>query len=129
MSIFVDYESSSITRFLEPLTDDLFTAFADCHFDETVFPSLGGDSHVNIDKERRELTWHVPTQSHLDPPSAHSDKEVQKILSLQNVANQLPDTLNDLAKVTRSHILVANIPARIDVPEGHKVIPEGCNIP
>ena len=82
MSIFVDYESSSITLFLEPLTGDLFTAFAGCHFDETIFPSLGGDSHVNVDNERRELTWHVPTQSHLDPPSAHNDKEVQRILSL-----------------------------------------------
>ena len=117
MSIFVDYESSSITRFLEPLTGDLFTVYAGCHFGETVFPSLGGDSHVNVDKERRELTWHVPTQSHLDPPSAHSDKEVQRILSLQNVANQLPDTLHDLAKVTRSHIPAANMPARIVIPE------------
>ena len=70
MSIYVDYESSSITRFLEPLTGDLITAFADCHFDETVFSSLGGDSHVNVDKERRELTWHVPTMSHLDPRTA-----------------------------------------------------------
>ena len=70
MRIYVDYESSSITRFLEPLTDDLITTFADCHFDETVFPSLRGDSHVNVDKERRELTWHVPTMSHLDPRTA-----------------------------------------------------------
>jgi hypothetical protein len=60
--------------FLKPLTGDLFTAFAVCHFDETIFPSLGGDSHVNVDKERRELTWHVPTMSHLDPRTAHYDK-------------------------------------------------------
>ena len=111
------------------MTGDLFTVFTDCHFDETVFPSLGGDLHVNVDKERRELTWHVPTLSHLDSPSAHSDKEVQRILSLQNVANQLPDILNDLTKVTRSHIPAANMPARINIPEGCKVIPEGCNVP
>jgi hypothetical protein len=74
MSITVDYESSSTIRFLKPLTGDLFTAFAVCHFDETIFPSLGGDSHVNVDKERRELTWHVPTMSHLDPRTAHYDK-------------------------------------------------------
>ncbi|KAK9947426.1 hypothetical protein M0R45_003052 [Rubus argutus] len=120
--IYVGYETPSIIRYLEPLTGDLFTArHADCDFDETVFPSLGGDSHVNVDKERRELTWHVPTQSYLDPPTAHSDKEVQRILSLQNVANQLPDAFNDLANVTRSHIPAANVPARIDVPVGRRV--------
>ena len=56
MSIFVDYEFSSYTRFLELLTGDLFTVFTGCHFDETVFSSLGGDLHVIVDKERRELT-------------------------------------------------------------------------
>ncbi|KAJ9540031.1 hypothetical protein OSB04_026537 [Centaurea solstitialis] len=115
--IYVGYESPSIIRYLEPLTGDLFTArHADCDFDETIFPSLGGDLHVDVDKERRELTWHTPTLSHTDPPTAHSDKEVQRILSLQNVANQLPDAFNDLANVTRSHIPAANVPARIDVP-------------
>ncbi|KAJ9558226.1 hypothetical protein OSB04_012840 [Centaurea solstitialis] len=90
--IYVGYESPSIICYLEPLTGDLFTArHADCDFDETIFPSLGGDLHVDVDKERRELT-------------------------LQNVANQLPDAFNDLANVTRSHIPAANVPARIDVP-------------
>ena len=42
MGIYVGYDSPSIIRYLEPLTGDLFTArFADCHFYETVFPSLG----------------------------------------------------------------------------------------
>ena len=41
MGIYVGYDSPSIIRYLEPLTGDLFTAhFADCHFYETVFPSL-----------------------------------------------------------------------------------------
>ena len=49
MGIYVSYDSPSIVRYLEPLTGDLFTArFANCHFDETVFPSLGGDKHVNV---------------------------------------------------------------------------------
>ena len=30
----------------------------------------------------------------------------------------MPDTFSDLAKVTRSHIPAANVPARIDVPIG-----------
>ncbi|KAM1059420.1 hypothetical protein TB2_023718 [Malus domestica] len=32
----------------------------------------------------------------------------------------MPDAFNDLAKVTRSHIPVANTPARIDVPRVHQ---------
>ncbi|KAK9910758.1 hypothetical protein M0R45_034704 [Rubus argutus] len=57
-------------RFLEPLTGDLFTTLVGCHSDETVFPPLGGDKNVTIPDERRELTWNVPTMSHLDPRTA-----------------------------------------------------------
>ena len=42
MGIYVGYDSLSIIHYLEPLTGDMFTArFADCHFYETVFMSLG----------------------------------------------------------------------------------------
>ena len=62
------FGSPSIIRYLEPLTGDMFTArFADCHFDETVFPSLGGNKHANAHVERRELSWYAPTMTHLDP--------------------------------------------------------------
>ena len=41
LGIYVGYNSSSIIRYLECLTDDLFIAkFADCHFDEKNFPSM-----------------------------------------------------------------------------------------
>ena len=41
LGIYVGFDSSFIIRYLEPLTDDVFTAcFADCHFNESVFPSL-----------------------------------------------------------------------------------------
>ncbi|KAK9132238.1 hypothetical protein Scep_011766 [Stephania cephalantha] len=44
LKIYVGFNSLSIIKYLEPLTGDLFTAhFADCHFDEAVFPPLGGD--------------------------------------------------------------------------------------
>ena len=34
-------------RYLEPLTGDVFTAqFADCHFNESVFPSLGREKSI-----------------------------------------------------------------------------------
>jgi len=46
------YESTSIIHFLEPSIGNHFTArFADCHFDEIVFPLLGGDKNVNVPKE------------------------------------------------------------------------------
>ena len=38
----VSFDSPSIIRYLEPLISDVFTArFADFHFNESVFPSLG----------------------------------------------------------------------------------------
>ena len=45
LGIYVGYESSSIIKYLEPLTRDLFTVrFADCHFDESIFSTLGGEN-------------------------------------------------------------------------------------
>ncbi|KAM1115420.1 hypothetical protein ACFX19_006167 [Malus domestica] len=83
MGIYVGYDSTSIVRYLEPLTGDLFTThFADCHFDETIFPSLGGDKHANVPVERHELSWYAPTMSHLDPHTAQSETEVRRIINL-----------------------------------------------
>ena len=45
LGIYVGYESPSIIKYLEPSTGDLFTArFADCHFDEKLNPTLGGET-------------------------------------------------------------------------------------
>jgi len=42
LGIYIGYESPSIIRYLEPKTGDVFTArFADCHFNEAIFPALG----------------------------------------------------------------------------------------
>jgi len=76
--IYVGYESPSIICFLEPFAGDFFTAqFVDYHFDETVFSPLGEDKNVNILEERRELTWTVPTMSHLDLCTTQFDKDVR----------------------------------------------------
>ena len=56
--------------------------------------------------------------SHFDPCTNQCELEVQRIIHLQNIANQLLDTFIDTKKVTKSHILAANAPARINVPEG-----------
>ena len=48
------------------LIGDVFTVhFADCHFNENVFLSSGGEKL--IPEERREITWNASTMSHLDP--------------------------------------------------------------
>ena len=56
--------------------------------------------------------------SHFDPHTNQSELEVQRIIHLQNLANQLPDAFIDTKKVTKSHVPAANTPARIDVLEG-----------
>ena len=37
-------------------------------------------------------------------------------MHLQEIANKLPDAFNDAAKVTKSHVLAMNAPAKINVP-------------
>ena len=55
LGIYVGFDSPSIIRYLKPLTGDVFRAkFANCHFNETIFPPLGGEK--SIPKERREIT-------------------------------------------------------------------------
>ena len=88
--------------------------FADCHFDENVFPLLGEDKS----KEWWDITWYVPSLSYLDPCTRQCELGVQRIVHLQGLANQLPDTFTDIKKVTKSHMPVVNAPTYIDVPEG-----------
>ena len=56
LGIYVGYESPSIIKYLEPMTGDLFKArFADCHFDESVYPTLGGE-HKQL---KKEIDWNL----------------------------------------------------------------------
>ena len=49
--IYVGYETPSIIRFLDPATGHCHMArFADCSFDEDLFPTLGGDNQPLDDK-------------------------------------------------------------------------------
>ena len=57
--------------------------------------------------------------SYLDHPTKQSKSEVQKIIHLQSLANRLPDAFIDSTKVTKSHIPVAIILARIEIPMGN----------
>ena len=103
------------------MTGDVFRPrFADCHFDEVNFPSLGGDKLPK--EERREIIWNASSMSHLDPHIAQCDKEVQRITHLQKISRQLPDAFTDTTKVTKSFIPATNTPARINIPIGKTAI-------
>ena len=82
----------------------------------SVFPPLGGEKLVL--EERREITCNASTISHFDPRTNQCELEVQKIIHLQNIANQLPNAFIDTKKVTKSHISTANAPVRINIPKG-----------
>jgi hypothetical protein len=48
IGIYVGYHSPSIIKYLEPMTENLFTAgYADCIFNEDHFPTLGGKFQNN----------------------------------------------------------------------------------
>ncbi|GJR36884.1 retrovirus-related pol polyprotein from transposon TNT 1-94 [Tanacetum coccineum] len=111
--IYVRYESSSIIRYIEPLTCDLFTTrFANCHFDKAVFSELGG---VKKNQEK-DVNWCEPSLLYLDPRTKQCETEVQKIMYLQEIANQLPDAFTNIKRVTESHIPAANASARVEIP-------------
>lgn len=81
LEIYVRFNSPSIIRYLESLIDDLFTAwFADCHFDETIFPSIWEwKVHYEV---RHELFKKISTISHLDHHMSECETEVQKMVHL-----------------------------------------------
>ena len=44
LGIYMGFDFPSMIRYLKPLTGDVFKArFEDCHFNETIFPPLGGE--------------------------------------------------------------------------------------
>ena len=55
---------------------------------------------------------------HLDPRTKQSELEVQRILHLQDLADQLPDAFTDPNKVIKSYIPAVNTPAHIEIPIG-----------
>ncbi|GJX66278.1 copia protein [Tanacetum coccineum] len=113
LGIYVGYETISIIRYLEHLTGDVFTArFTDCHFNETIFPPLGGEKK----NHEKDVSWNEPSLLYLDPRTKQCETEVQKIMHLQEIANQLPDAFTDTKRVTKSHIPAANAPARVEIP-------------
>ncbi|KAK2376223.1 putative mitochondrial protein [Trifolium repens] len=119
LGIYVGYESPSIIKYLEPTNGDLFTArFADCHFDESNFPTLGGENK----QLEKEISWNELSLSHFDPRTKQCELEVQKIIHLQSLANQLPNAFTDPKGVTKSYIPAVNAPIKLDVPVGQPIV-------
>ena len=56
--------------------------------------------------------------SHFDPRTNQCELEVQRIINLENLANQLPYNFVDTKKVTKSHIPAVNSLLQIDVLKG-----------
>ena len=93
------YLVTSLLIFLK----DRMTCCAYYHFNETIFPSLEGEEPVP--KERREIIWNVLALTYLDPRINQCELEVQKIIYLQELANQLSNVFIDAKKVTKSFSL------------------------
>ncbi|KAL9674157.1 hypothetical protein QQ045_030427 [Rhodiola kirilowii] len=82
------------------MTGDIFKArFADCQFNETNFPTLGGDK-ITPEKDRNQC-----------------ELKVQKIIHLQKVANTSPDAFTNVKTVTKSHIPAINAPCKINLTD------------
>ena len=52
----------------------------------------------------------------MDPRTKESELEVQRIIHLQNIANNLPDAFTDLRSVSKSHNPAINVPERVEIP-------------
>ena len=54
----------------------IMTYCGDQHFNEKIFPSLGGEEPVP--KKRREIIWNALNLTHFDPRTNQCELEVQK---------------------------------------------------
>jgi hypothetical protein len=112
----VRYHSPSIIKYLQSLTRDLFTTrYADYIFNEDHFPSLGGDYKYHL--ECQEINWDDKSILSSDPHTKETELQVQKILNLQNIANNLPDAFTDYKSVTKSWNPTVNEHERMEVPK------------
>ena len=89
------YLVTSLLIFLK----DRMTCCAYYHFNETIFPSL--EEEEPVPKEWREIIWNALALTYLDPHINQCELEVQKIIHLQELANQVWDTFINAKKVTK----------------------------
>jgi phage terminase large subunit-like protein len=90
------------------------TQFADCIFNEDHFPTLGGNNKFTNDGQ--EIVWDDKTILSSNPRIKETELQVQKILELQEISSNLPDTFTDYKCVTKSLNIAINAPCRVEVP-------------
>ena len=114
LRIYVGYSSPSIIKYLEPLTGDLFIArFINCIFNEDHFLALGGELYQ---KECQKIDWNIEDISFSDPHTTETELQVQRIIDLQNIANNLRDIFSNYKGVTKSLHPARNVLERVEVP-------------
>ncbi len=100
MGIYVQYLSSSIIEYLEPLTGNLLTArYADCIFNEEHFLALGGEFKYHT--KCLEINWDALDTLKEDPHTTESELQVKRIIDFQVAANDLPNSFT--ANIFSSH--------------------------
>jgi hypothetical protein len=98
------------------MTGDLFTArFTDSIFDEDHFPALGGQMYHK--DQCREIDWNAKSMSFSDACTMETERQVQRLLDLQNIANNLPDAFTNYKGVVKSFNSSRNVPERVEVPK------------
>jgi hypothetical protein len=113
--IYVGFQSSSILKYLEPLTGDLFRArFTDCIFNVGHFLALGGDNKFITNG--REINWDDKSILSSDPRTKEIELQVQKIIELQQIASNLPNVFIDYKCITKFLNSTVNVPCRVEVP-------------
>jgi hypothetical protein len=122
MDIYVGYHSSSIIKYLEPMTSDLFMVwYADCIFNDDHFSTLGGEFQTN--SECQEINWDDKSIIFSDPRTQETELQVQKIINLQNVINNLSDAFTDYNGVIKSWNHAVNVPERVEIPNKTTLTP------
>jgi hypothetical protein len=99
MEIYVGFQSPSILKYLEPLTDDLFmTWFADCIFNEDHFLTLGQDNKFITDGW--EIIWDDKSILSSEPCTKEAELQVSKIIKTR-LGREKPPSLTLLGADTQ----------------------------
>jgi hypothetical protein len=77
--------------------------------------ALGGDYKYH--SKCQEINWDDKSIISFDPSTKENEFKVQKIINLQNVANNLSDAFTDYKDVTKSWNPMINAPKRVEVPK------------
>ena len=139
LGIYVGFDSPSIIRYLEHRTGEMFRArFADCVFDETLFPALGNpemDPTAKLEKDRlmREAKSHLfdgkPPKVTLFPEREldplRVEENVRHVVTLHKLAERVPHEFAPTQGVTVAEgngKTVKNSPAAIQMGTPAKVV-------